>query len=186
MFFRPTVHQSVLTDQSGHDHLVDGAESSLCLSTRSVAAAQVGSCSSSLIFLLSRERLEDTRGTGRLTTGFGGFALTSEVDVEGVSSSPARDNEKNDKNVMFRTPHLPCDLPQHPPVDWGGSCGSAHWLKLELRVTQRSKTRPKASQIKTLKYGEFLVRPFKRHLTTIHGQMVMWVNEDPGLFLLST
>lgn len=99
LFFSPTVYQSMLPDKIGHgstDHLVKGVEWILCLSKRSVAAAQVGSCSSSYIFLLSRERLEDTRGTECLTTGFDGLALAPEVDVEGVSSSPIKDKRKKE------------------------------------------------------------------------------------------
>lgn len=53
-----------------------------------MAAAHVGSCSSSYRLFLSRLRVEDMGGAAGLSIGFDGFRSATEVDGEDIESRP--------------------------------------------------------------------------------------------------
>lgn len=65
---------------------------------RSVAAAQVGSCSSSMIRFrrleVEEEEEEEERGGGAAGRLAGGFLVTGAAEVEGEGSKPANKDER--------------------------------------------------------------------------------------------
>lgn len=72
------------------NYLEDIAVVTFSFRTRSVAAAHVGSCSSSYFLLLSRLRVEGMCGVVGFSTGLDGFSSGTEVDVEDIESRPVR------------------------------------------------------------------------------------------------
>lgn len=76
-----------------------GAKGCFCLSTRIVAAAQVGSSSSSRIFLFSLDRVMDSTGAERLTAGCDDFGLATLAEVEGTSSRPLSKQEEDHNEI---------------------------------------------------------------------------------------
>lgn len=70
-----------LWSEAGRGHLVLGGWGRRrCLKRRSVAAAQVGSCSSSVALFLGLERVWEAPVAGHFTWGCTGFLLATEVD----------------------------------------------------------------------------------------------------------